>query len=286
MAITILCDCGSTYHLKDELNGQEVQCPKCGKTHTAAKTVFDNDVFLVNQKHLSLSEKYFVFDNQKNKIMMVERSHHYVKNVLALFAAILVFGGVVFFSAVGGTAISRNTNVSGLIVLIGVLIGLVVASIVFIQILPFRHTIIYEGETKDKPLLTIQQDNKVQLWKATYTVFDNMNKVIARFKKPFVYDFFRKRWDLCDPNGVVLFIAREDSVVLSLLRRLLGTFFGLLRTNFVFYDPSSTKVLGEFNRKMTLFDKYALDLTFDKDRLVDRRIALALGIMLDTGERR
>ena len=73
--------------------------------------------------------------------------------------------------------------------------------------------------------------------------------------------------------------------MLSLLRRVLGTFFGLLRTNFLFLRPDG-EVLGEFNRKFTLLDRYVLDLTADTERTFERRLALATGIMLDTGERR
>ena len=46
------------------------------------------------------------------------------------------------------------------------------------------------------------------------------------------------------------------------------------------------QILGEFNRKFTLLDRYVLDLTHDLQRTLDRRVALALGVMLDTGERR
>jgi hypothetical protein len=84
-------------------------------------------------------------------------------------------------------------------------------------------------------------------------------------------------------------MAIEDSVVLSLLRRVLGSLFGVLRTNFVLVllgGPQHGTVIGEFNRKFTLFDRYVLDLSADPERQFDRRVALALGLMLDTGERR
>jgi hypothetical protein len=35
-----------------------------------------------------------------------------------------------------------------------------------------------------------------------------------------------------------------------------------------------------------LLDRYVLDLSADTARAFDRRVAVALGIMLDTGERR
>jgi hypothetical protein len=71
-----------------------------------------------------------------------------------------------------------------------------------------------------------------------------------------------------------------------MLRRLMGPMLGLLRTNFVLLQPNSEVVLGEFNRKLTLMDKYVLDLSADTNREVDRRLAVALAILLDTGERR
>jgi hypothetical protein len=81
-------------------------------------------------------------------------------------------------------------------------------------------------------------------------------------------------------------VAREDSIILSLLRRLLGPLFGFLRTNFIIQAQGSEDVLGEFKRKFTILDRYVLDMSADPQRTVDRRVALALGVMLDTGERR
>ena len=74
---------------------------------------------------------------------------------------------------------------------------------------------------------------------------------------------------------------------MSLLRRLLrGSFFGLLRTNFIFVTTDEETVFGEFNRSFTVLDRYVLDLSADPDRNFDRRIALAMGVLLDTAEGR
>jgi hypothetical protein len=69
---------------------------------------------------------------------------------------------------------------------------------------------------------------------------------------------------------------------------LFGPAFGLLRTNYVIVRGSSADGdrLGEFNRKLTLFDRYVLDLSADPTRSLDRRIALAMGVLLDTGDGR
>ena len=57
-----------------------------------------------------------------------------------------------------------------------------------------------------------------------------------------------------------------------------------LRTNFIFLR--NEQVIGEFNRKFTILDRYVLDMSADTQRTIDRRIAVAISVMLDTGERR
>ncbi|MGH9389024.1 MAG: hypothetical protein ACRD1Z_05360, partial [Vicinamibacteria bacterium] len=76
--------------------------------------------------------------------------------------------------------------------------------------------------------------------------------------------------------------AKEDSVLMALVRRFLTRLVPLC---FIFCLPGG-QVVGEFNRKFTLLDRYVLDLTKDSGRALDRRVALAMGVMLDTGERR
>jgi hypothetical protein len=54
----------------------------------------------------------------------------------------------------------------------------------------------------------------------------------------------------------------------------------------VILRPDGVTELGEFKRKLTILDRYVLDLGADRARTLDRRIAVAMGVMLDTGERR
>jgi hypothetical protein len=149
-----------------------------------------------------------------------------------------------------------------------------------------RHVTFYQDQTRRVRLLEVLQDKKFQPITATYSLRDAQGKPLARFRKNYLYNLFRKRWYVDRPGGGVWYMAREDSLILSLLRRVLGPFFGLLRTNFLIYQGESEQVLGEFNRKATILDRYVLDLKADRGRTMDRRIALALGVLLDTGERR
>jgi len=51
-------------------------------------------------------------------------------------------------------------------------------------------------------------------------------------------------------------------------------------------EPLNNNELGVFNRSFTILDRYVLDMSADLKARIDRRLALAMGVMLDTGERR
>ena len=46
------------------------------------------------------------------------------------------------------------------------------------------------------------------------------------------------------------------------------------------------RVIGHMNRKFQLRDRYVLDLSGDHERRLDRRVAIALAIGLDTLQNR
>ena len=296
MPVRVTCECGNTYDLKDEFAGKLVKCPKCGRPARAPSTgvataqvdpAFDRDIFLLRQQLLKISEKYDVGDEQGNKIIFVERPAHFLRNLGALLvAAVILFGGIFGLAALP----SSNTQSPTIawLVMIGMLIVFVGAIAAGISLSAKRHVTFYRDESKRERLLDILQDKKFQPITTTYTVRDARGRPIARLGKNVLFNVIRKRWYVWAPGAErqVLFLAKEDSVILSLLRRFIGPLFGLLRTNFIFLPAGSEDVIGEFKRKFTILDRYVLDMSGDPERTMDRRIAIALGVMLDTGERR
>lgn len=247
--------------------------------------VFDRDKFLLRQKHLAISEKYYVWNEQNKPILYVERPAHIFRNLIAICGGILA--GVVVGIIFGG--IASSIPFEPLKIFFGVMAGvggLVTLFIVAIVLSYKRHTTFYRDDSKKERLLEVLQDRKVQLLNATYTVNDPNGQLLAKLRKNYLYNIFQKRWYCYAPDGSMLCLAKEDSIILSLLRRFLGSFLGLLRTNFVILKGKEENVIGNFNRKFTIFDRYVLDMSADRQKSIDRRIALALGVMLDTGERR
>jgi predicted Zn finger-like uncharacterized protein len=305
MPVLAVCDgCRAEYQLKDDLAGRKVKCKECGSVilvpvvrdagagrppdGRGAGGPFGHDRFLINQKRISISEKYYVYDEAQNPILFVERPAHVMRQVVGAFAAIFVFlaGLAASFAAAIAVEKATSTAVSAVIAIVGSVLSLVGMIALAIRLTPKRHIYVYTDDTKANLLLEVFQDQKVTFIRATYTVRDPNEGVLARLRKNYLYNFFRKRWDAFRPDGTPLVVAREDSLILSLLRRFLGPMLGLLRTNFVMLRPGTTNVIGEFNRKYTLFDRYVLDLTADRGHELDRRVAVALGVLLDTGERR
>ena len=295
MSIRVTCQCGTSYDLKDEFAGKLVKCPQCGRENRVsgapaaaraqADPVFDRDIFLLRQQMLKISEKYDVADEQGQKIVFVERPAHFLRNLGALLAGLVA--AIVTFVVFGALADStRGTGLEGIFVLLAVGGGFAVLFVVGIALSAKRHVTFYRDASKRERLLEVLQEKKFQPITATYTVRDAKGTPLGRFRKNYLYNTFRKRWYVDGPDGSAAYVAKEDSIILSLLRRVLGPFFGLLRTNFIILRAGSDEVIGEFKRKFTILDRYVLDMSADRQRLVDRRVALALGVMLDTGERR
>jgi hypothetical protein len=292
--ITVSCPCGEVFELKPEYAGRLLECPVCARHLRAgrgpssrpptpgADPAFDRDVFLLRERVLSITSKYEVWAEDGSPIAYVERPTYPVRTLLAYVA-----GAIAAFIVLGWVAsASANAGVNALTALLGWAAALATFMVVSMSARPLRHVTVYRDETRREILLRVLQDQRVAVLVRTYTVTCGDGTTLARLGKSYLHNIVRKRWTIADPGGRLQALAIEESIVLSILRRVLGSLFGVLRTNFVFVRPDGGEVLGEFNRKFTVLDRYVLDLTADEERALDRRIALASGIMLDTGERR
>ncbi|HET6610957.1 MAG TPA: hypothetical protein VFG83_03175 [Kofleriaceae bacterium] len=247
--------------------------------------LFQRDVFLLRQKMIAISEKYHVSDEHGRPIIYVERPAHLARNLAAVLAATAVLIGILLGGVLTAGAIGGGAGIA--IALIAAIIAVPAMLAVLALLAAKRHIGFFRDPSKAQPLLHVSQDKKVELFRFTYTVRDPGGAHLATFYKNRIFDLFRRRWTWFSPQGQVLCVAKEDSIARAIARRLLGN-LGLLlfRTNFIFLYQKSDHQIGMFNRTATILDRYALDLRADYAHTLDRRIALALGVVLDTGERR
>jgi len=294
MSVTVNCQCGKRYALKDEFEGRDVKCPQCGTVNRAARAAttpqadpaFDRDIFLLRQKTLAINEKYSVLGEKGDVVLFVERPRYALKNMGALFGGII--GGFIIFMLFGalGDAVGKGSAAADVLIGIGALLFFVVFFGAAIMLPPKRNVTFYRDDRKSERLLEVLQDRKFQPITATFTIRDRNGNVLATLSKNHFVSIFRKRWELRAADGRLIMVAKEDSAILALLRRVIGPLLGVLRTNFIFCRGDSDDVIGEFKRNYTILDRYVLDLTQEPARDLDRRLALAVGVMLDTGERR
>lgn len=113
-----------------------------------------------------------------------------------------------------------------------------------------------------------------------YVVTDGAGVRIGELRKLFLASLVRSTWEVWDGTGTLVATAQERSLALALLRR----FVDLLpipipyQFNVRALDGAS---IGSVRRLRTLRDRYVLELPGDPDRIIDRRLALALAVALD-----
>ena len=148
----------------------------------------------------------------------------------------------------------------------------------------------FGDDSKREPLLFINQDKYWELFHRNYTVIDPSDQVLAKLTRNNFTSLFRRGWNITDPSGTPIARVREDSLLLAIVRRILGFIIGgIIKTDFDFLAPDdlgNERKIGAFNRRFTISDKYVLDLSEDQERKLDRRVALAVGVLLDTAEKR
>ena len=146
-----------------------------------------------------------------------------------------------------------------------------------------RTTHIYTDKGRQDNIFNILQDNFFQLFSKWFTLVDKGGRPLFRFRRNNIVSILRRSWEVFGPDGTRLGEVVEDSWFKSFVRRFLPL-GGLLKTDFIFNFGG--RQVGVFNRKWTIGDKYVLDLSADTTRVVDRRAAVAMGILLDTAEAR
>ena len=304
MSVVVVCECKSRFELKDEFAGTLVECPSCGRTMTAGDAsvatavedpIFGRDLYLLAQKVLRINESYVVADESGHPLLFVERPAHLLRGMLALVVGFVaaMMALVVMLIVIGPFMPELQENetstVASVLSLLMMFVGIAVFVIVMMAAGKKRHVSFHGGTNQSSPrVIEVLQDKKVQFPTRTFTVLDGSGEPIGMLSKNFLHSILRKHWTIRDGRGRPVATVREDSIILSLIRRV-GAFVPLLRfmrTNFLFFKFGSDRELGEFRRKRTILDKYVLDLTTDPTRILDRRLAVAMAVMLDTAERR
>jgi hypothetical protein len=155
----------------------------------------------------------------------------------------------------------------------------------------------FEDDMAKTPVLVAQQDQGWEFLKREYTLVEaGSETVLARLRRDNIKALFKRTWKIEDPSGALIAIAREDSTFMAVVRRVIDFIpfvgiigFALLKTDFHILrvdEQGNERKIGSFDRKIGIADKYVLTLRDDPEQSFDRRVAVALGVLLDTAETR
>jgi uncharacterized protein YxjI len=147
----------------------------------------------------------------------------------------------------------------------------------------------FADEAETQELFHIQARSFLDTGGSKYDVVTAEGETIGVLEHLFKQSLMRTTWRISDGSGGELARAQERSLPMAVLRRVIDfvpDFGGLVPIPYNFDFFVGDRVVGKMDRKFKLRDQYVLDLSGDTERAVDRRLAIALAIGLDTLQNR
>jgi uncharacterized protein YxjI len=146
----------------------------------------------------------------------------------------------------------------------------------------------YADEQETEELFQIKARNILDLGGSRYDVYAG-NQQIGALEHQFRASLLRSTWRVRDASNQEIANARERSLPMAIARRVIDfvpDIGGFIPIPYNFDLLMDGKTIGKMDRKFQLRDRYVLDLSGDHDRQLDRRLAVALAIGLDTLQNR
>ncbi len=146
----------------------------------------------------------------------------------------------------------------------------------------------YADEDETQELFRIKARRMLEVG-GNYDVTAADGQKVGVLQKVFGRSLFRSTWRVLDAQENEVAVGQERSLFLAIARRLVdfvpyvGDFIPI---PYNFEIHAGDRRIGGLDRKFQIRDKYVLDLSDDHERVLDRRLAIALAIGLDTLQNR
>jgi uncharacterized protein YxjI len=143
---------------------------------------------------------------------------------------------------------------------------------------------VWTDESRATTLFTIKAEKVLDIH-GKFLIHDAEGTLLGYCRKVFGSSLLRSTWEVGDAQGAVLFTAQEKSQWVAIARRVLqfvplvGEFAAIVPINFIFEHAgqpvgSHHRIWGNFK------DTYVMEMS-DALKSADRRVVMALGILLD-----
>jgi hypothetical protein len=152
-----------------------------------------------------------------------------------------------------------------------------------------EHIRFFADDSESQELFHIQAQTWLDTGGSRYDVVDAHDGKIGTLHHVFGKSLLRSTWSVQNAVGEEVALARERSQFAAVLRRVIDfvpDWGGLIPIPYNFEILAWDRAIGGMDRKFQLRDRYVLDLSGDPERALDRRLAIALAIGLDTLQNR
>ena len=145
----------------------------------------------------------------------------------------------------------------------------------------------YTDDTKSRELLRVKAHQAFDP-RATYDVTEDLGAKISAIQKVFGASLLRSTYRILGPGGEEIAITTEKSMAIALLRRAVGfipyveNVADWLPIPYHFVFKRGEEIIGENARQtFKIRDNYTIDMTADTQRVLDRRLVLAIAVGMD-----
>jgi len=143
-----------------------------------------------------------------------------------------------------------------------------------------------EGETRE--LFRIKARSMLDFGGSRYDVLEGEERIGLLWHK-FRESLIRTAWHVGGPDEQEIALARERSAAGAIARRVVDFVpyvGGYIPIPYNFEILIDGEVAGNMDRKFKVRDQYVFDLSGDREKKLDRRLAVALAVGLDTLQNR
>jgi uncharacterized protein YxjI len=147
----------------------------------------------------------------------------------------------------------------------------------------------FADEAETQEVFHIQARTILDTGGSKYDVVGADGSSVGLLEHLFKQSLMRTTWRISDAAGTEVARAQERSLPMAIARRVIDfvpDYGGLIPIPYNFDILVGDRVAGTMNRKFKLRDQYVLDLSGDPDKALDRRLAIALAVGLDTLQNR
>ncbi|MEP6909444.1 MAG: hypothetical protein ABI896_03310 [Actinomycetota bacterium] len=146
----------------------------------------------------------------------------------------------------------------------------------------------YADDSESQELFRIKARSVFDFGGSRYDVLEGEQRIGLLWHK-FRESLIRTTWHVGGADEQEIAIARERSPVAAVARRVIDfvPYVGeYIPIPYNFEILAGDEVIGGMDRKFKVRDEYVLDLSGDREKKLDRRVAIALAIGLDTLQNR